>query len=52
MAGLSQSWGVCWLAPVLTDVDAGTKGALDAYAAHTAFWEQYSRTREKTFVLP
>ena len=52
MRRLTQSWGVCWLAPVLTDVDAGTKGALDAYAAHTAFWEQYSRTREKTFVLP
>ena len=48
----TQSWAVLYLSPRLVDADASTKAALDAYAAHTAFWEQYTRTREATFVLP
>jgi outer membrane protein assembly factor BamB len=47
-----QSWGVISFSPRLVDADAPTKAALDAYAAHTSFWEQYSRTRDTTFVLP
>jgi outer membrane protein assembly factor BamB len=40
------------LSPRLVDADAQTRSALDAYAAEYAFWEQYSRTRDETFVLP
>jgi outer membrane protein assembly factor BamB len=52
MRELTQSWGVCRLAPLLTDADAQTKVALDSYAAHCAFWEQYIQTRNEILVLP
>jgi outer membrane protein assembly factor BamB len=48
----TQDWAVLSLSPRLMDADAQTKSALDAYAAQCAFWEQYSRNRDKTFVLP
>ena len=48
----TQDWAVLSLSPRLMDADAQTRSALDAYAAQCAFWEQYSRTRGETFVLP
>jgi outer membrane protein assembly factor BamB len=47
-----QEWGVLSLSPRLVDADALTQAALDAYAAHTVFWEQHNRNREATLVLP
>jgi hypothetical protein len=47
-----QAWGVLSLSPRLVDADAPTQAALDAYAAHTVFWEQHNRNREATLVLP
>jgi outer membrane protein assembly factor BamB len=48
----TQEWAVLSLSPRLVDADAQTKSALDAYGANSAFWEQYSRTRDAIFVLP